>query len=98
MSRICTTVHRKFPELNFVGMCHEIASLERYLPEILNTPFSNLALRAGGLNHFSVLLNANYRDSAKRQHADIRAKAPAYFEKLPGFARIFTAIPANLEN
>lgn len=27
MSRICTTVHRRFPQLNFVGMCHEIASL-----------------------------------------------------------------------
>lgn len=88
MSRICTTVHRKFPQLNFVGMCHEIASLERYLPEILNTPFENLALRAGGLNHFSVLLNANYRDSGKDAYADIRAKAPAYFEKLPGFTDI----------
>ena len=31
MSRICTTVHRKFPNLNFIGMCHEIASLERHL-------------------------------------------------------------------
>ena len=27
MSRICTTVHSKFPNLNFIGMCHEIASL-----------------------------------------------------------------------
>ncbi len=88
MSRICTTVNRKFPQLNFVGMCHEIASLERYLPEILSTPFSNLELRAGGLNHFSVLLNARYRDSGKDAYADVRAKAPAYFEKLPGFSDI----------
>lgn len=88
MSRICTTVNRKFPQLNFVGMCHEIASLERYLPEILNTPFSNLELRAGGLNHFSVLLNARYRDSGNDAYPDVRAKAPAYFEKLPGYSDI----------
>lgn len=88
MSRICTTVHRRFPGLNFVGMCHEIASLERYLPEMLDTPFSNLVLRAGGLNHFSVLLEASYRDSGKDAYADIRAKAPGYFEKLPGYSDI----------
>jgi alpha-galactosidase len=88
MSRICTTVHRAFPELNFVGMCHEIASLERYLPELLGTPFANLELRAGGLNHFSVLLTAAYRDSGKDAYADIRAKAPAYFATLPGFTDI----------
>lgn len=86
MSRICTTVHRRFPELNFVGMCHEIASLERYLPEILDTPFDNLTLRAGGLNHFSVLLEAHYKDSGKDAYADVRAKAPAYFSRLPGFS------------
>lgn len=88
MSRICTTVHRQFPQLNFVGMCHEIASLKRYLPEILNTPFDNLALRAGGLNHFSVLLEARYRDSGQDAYPDVRTRAPAYFETLPGYSDI----------
>ena len=32
MTAITTTVLRKHPQLKFVGMCHEIASLERYLP------------------------------------------------------------------
>lgn len=88
MSRICTTVHRRFPELNFVGMCHEIASLERYLPEMLGTTFENLDLRAGGLNHFSVLLEARYKDSGKDAYADVRAKAPDYFSRLPGYSDI----------
>ncbi|CAI0803842.1 Alpha-glucosidase [Serratia rubidaea] len=88
MSRICTTVQRKFPELNFVGMCHEIASLERYLPEMLGTPFSNLQLRAAGLNHFSVLLEASYKDSGRDAYPDVRAKAPGYFERLPGYSDI----------
>ncbi|AGB82526.1 family 4 glycosyl hydrolase, alpha-galactosidase/6-phospho-beta-glucosidase [Serratia sp. FGI94] len=88
MSRICTTVQRKFPELNFVGMCHEIASLERYLPEMLGTPFSNLQLRAAGLNHFSVLLEASYKDSGRDAYPDVRVKAPGYFERLPGYSDI----------
>ena len=38
MSRICTTVHRAFPDLKFVGLCHEISSLRMYLPLILGYP------------------------------------------------------------
>jgi alpha-galactosidase len=90
MSRICTTVHRRFPQLNFVGMCHEIASLERYLPEMLGTTFENLSLRAAGLNHFSVLLEASYKDSGKDAYGDVRAKAPDYFSRLPGYSDILT--------
>lgn len=88
MSRICTTVHRRFPQLNFVGMCHEIASLERYLPEMLCTSFDNLQLRAAGLNHFSVLLEARYKDSGADAYADVRARAPDYFATLPGYSDI----------
>lgn len=69
-------------------MCHEIASLERYLPEMLGTPFSNLQLRAAGLNHFSVLLEASYKDSGRDAYPDVRAKAPGYFERLPGYSDI----------
>ncbi len=49
MTSIVTTVLRKYPSLKFVGICHEIASLERYLPSILETPpFSNLQTRSAG--------------------------------------------------
>ncbi len=82
MTKICTTVHRKFPELKFVGLCHEINSLEEHLPRILDTPFENLKTRAGGLNHFSILVEAGYKDSGKDAYPDIRAKAPDYFGEL----------------
>lgn len=88
MTAITTTVLRKYPDLKFVGMCHEIASLERYLPAILDTPFSNLSLRSAGLNHFSALIEAHYRDSGKDAYPDILAKAPAFFEKEPGYSDI----------
>jgi len=88
MSRICTTVHRKYPELKFIGLCHEIASLRQHLPQILNSPFDNLKIRAGGLNHFSILLEASYEDTGRDAYPDIREKAPAYFEKFPEFSQI----------
>lgn len=83
MSRICTTVHRRFPELAFVGLCHEIESISQHLPLILDTPWENLKTRCGGLNHFSILVEATYVDSGRDAYPDIREKASQYFEQLP---------------
>jgi alpha-galactosidase len=88
MSRICTTVHRKYPGLRFVGLCHEIGSLPRHLPRMLGTSLSNLEIVAGGLNHFSVLLKLTYRDTGEDAYPDVRDKAPAYFEKLPDLRQV----------
>lgn len=83
MSRICTTVTRAFPGIRFIGLCHEIASLPRFLPQILGVPYEALEVRAAGLNHFSVVVSAKYRDSGKDAYPDIRAKAPAFFAAMP---------------
>lgn len=83
MSRICTTVHRAFPELRFVGLCHEVSSLHRYLPDLLGVPWESLSTTAGGLNHYSCLLRAAYQDG-RDAYPDIRSKAPEFFRKLPG--------------
>lgn len=83
MSRICTTVARALPEVKFVGLCHEIFSLERHLPKILGVKFEDLQLQAAGLNHFSCLLEARYADG-RDAYPDIRQKAAAYFTTLPG--------------
>ena len=88
MTAITTTVKRKFPELNFIGMCHEIASLERYLPSILETPWDNISCRAAGLNHFSVMLEASYKDSGRDAYPDVMERAPEFFEKEPGFSEL----------
>lgn len=89
MTAITTTVLRKYPELKFTGMCHEIASLERYLPTILETPFDNLELESAGLNHFSVVLSAKYRDTGTDAYKDIMTKAPVFFESEPGYSDIW---------
>ena len=89
MTAICTTVARAYPDLRFTGLCHEIASLHRYLPTILDTPYENLELTAGGLNHFSVVLEARYRDRGADAYPDILAKAPLFFAAEPGFSDIW---------
>ncbi|PNP50029.1 hypothetical protein THARTR1_09252 [Trichoderma harzianum] len=42
---------------------------------MLNTSAENLELKAGGFSHFSVLIEAKYKDSGKDTDADIRATA-----------------------
>jgi len=86
MSRICTTVHRALPELKFIGLCHEIASLQYFLPQILGVPFEALEVRAGGLNHFSCVLTARYKDTGADAYPDIRAKAPQFFGNMPSLS------------
>jgi alpha-galactosidase len=88
MSRICTTVHRAFPDLRFVGLCHEIASLYQHLPAILDTPIGNIEFRAGGLNHFSVLVEASFRDSGRDAYPRILERAADYFETVPDMGSV----------
>jgi alpha-galactosidase len=83
MSRICTTVTRAFPDLKFIGLCHEINSLEHYLPYVLGVPYDQLKVRAAGLNHFSVVVTAEYAETGADAYPDIREKAPQFFGNMP---------------
>ena len=72
-------------------MCHEIASLERHLPPLLEQPRENIRYRAGGLNHFSVMSECTYVDSGKDAYDDVRARANGYFSQQPGYSEILQA-------
>lgn len=95
MSRICTTVHRRFPNLRFVGLCHEIASLYQHLPILLDRPIEDISFRAGGLNHFAVLVEATYRKDGRDAYPDVLAGAQAYFEDLPDLGSIMKKLFDN---
>ena len=82
MQRVCHAVTSKFPEIKFIGLCHEIDSMRRQLPYLMETDFSNIKFRAGGLNHFSILLEVKYLDSGKDGYPRIRKKFNSYFESL----------------
>ena len=82
MQRICHAVTTKHPNLKFTGLCHEIASMERQLPTLMDTEFSNIEIKAGGLNHFSILLEAKYKDTGKDGYPMIKEKFYNYYSKL----------------
>ena len=88
MSRICTTVHRAFPDLKFIGLCHEIASLRNYLPTILGVEYDDLDVQAAGLNHFSCVLTAKYKATGADAYPDIRERAPKFFGNMPSMNAI----------
>jgi len=83
MSRICLAIKRKFPNQKFVGLCHELGNnAPQILPKILDTPMSNIEIKAGGLNHFGVVLEAKYRDTGRDAYPDIRQKGPTILRRL----------------
>jgi alpha-galactosidase len=82
MSRICLAIKRKFPSLKFVGLCHEYYHHEIIVSRILDTPLSNLEIKAGGLNHFGILLDVKYKNSGKDAYPDIRKKGPDYLRSI----------------
>ncbi|MFO8018285.1 MAG: alpha-glucosidase [Promethearchaeia archaeon] len=82
MSRICLAIHKKYPKLNFVGLCHEYHHHLPIIAKIIETDVSNLEVKAGGLNHFGVILDIKYKDSGKDAYPDIRKKGPHYLEDL----------------
>ena len=104
MSRICTTVNRAYPDLKFIGMCHEVESLRMFLPYILGVPFEKLKVRAAGLNHFSALITAEYVESGENALPDIMGRAPHFFANMPAMNEVYKYFketgewPENIED
>lgn len=80
MTNILTAISRKYPDLKFVGLCHEISSMVIHLPKILNVPFEDLNTLSGGFNHFSCLLDATYKKDGTSAMDDIMKKGIPYFD------------------
>ena len=93
MQRICHAVTTKFPELKFYGLCHEIASMERQLPALMETSIHNIEFKAGGLNHLSILLEATYKDSKKDAYPIIRNKFETFYSRLINYHDGFCSEP-----
>lgn len=82
MQRICHAVTTKFPDLRFIGLCHEIKSMNRQLPDLMETEMHNIEYRAAGLNHLSILLEARYKNTGKDGYPIIKQNFDAYFSDL----------------
>jgi alpha-galactosidase len=86
MTAVCTTVARAFPKAKFVGLCHEIGWLSRWLPGILGMELKDIKFRAAGLNHFSCALEVKAAKDGRDLYPEVRAKAAAFFEREPGYS------------
>jgi alpha-galactosidase len=86
MTAICTTVKRAFPQAKFIGMCHEIGWLGRWLPRMLGMKLEDMHFTAAGLNHFSCMLELKDRKSGKDLYPLVLKKAEAFFIKEPGYS------------
>jgi len=89
MTAICTTVARAFPKARFIGLCHEIGWLSRWLPRILQKPENDIQFRAAGLNHFSCALEIRDRRDGRDLYPEVRAKAASFFVRDPGYSDLF---------
>lgn len=85
MIRISHAIFTAYPDLRYVGLCHEIASLVHHLPILLGIRANNLTIKAGGLNHFSVLLEAKRKDTGEDLYPVIREKGPEYFREAENY-------------
>ena len=86
MTAICTAVKRAFPQAKFTGMCHEIGWLHKWLPKILNKEYEDLEIKAGGLNHFSCLLEVKDKKSGNDLYPEVLSKVHALFEHEVGYS------------
>ena len=89
MTAICTTVKRAYPQAKFVGMCHEIGWLGRWLPPMLNRKLEDMHFRAAGLNHFSCMLELTDKKTGMDLYPEVLSKADAFFRREPGYSDLY---------
>ena len=76
LSRICLAIKRKYPSLKFVGLCHEFEDFMPILNKILGKPVLNFKIKAGGLNHFGVILDIKHKDTGQDAYPIIHKNGP----------------------
>lgn len=86
MTAICTTVKRAYPDAKFIGMCHEIGWLSKWLPRMLGKKKEDLFFRAAGLNHFSCMLELKDAKSGTNLYPEVLKKAHDFFLREPGYS------------
>jgi len=97
MSRICLAIHRAVPDLNTVGLCHQINLLLMHLGYILDESVQdlpskeklaknkeyreNVKIITGGLNHFAFVLDMEDMRTGKNLMNAFNERAMKYYTK-----------------
>lgn len=89
MTAVVTTVKRAFPEARFVGLCHEIGWLSRWLPRMLGMAEKDLSFTAAGLNHFSCMIELSETATGRDLYPEVRKRAREFFLREPGYSDLY---------
>jgi len=89
MTAIVTTVKRAFPQANFIGLCHEIGWLSRWLPRMLGKNEEDLSFTAAGLNHFSCMITLSDVKTGKDLYPEVRKRAGEFFLREAGYSDLY---------
>jgi alpha-galactosidase len=81
MSRILLSIKRSYPDLSIVGLCHEIAHAQDFLPKILKIPFDKMDLWCGGLNHMGAVIKARHKDTNEDLIPEIRRRGVKFLNR-----------------
>ncbi|MEJ2250894.1 MAG: alpha-glucosidase [Candidatus Lokiarchaeota archaeon] len=79
MSRVCLAIKRT-AKIKFIGLCHEIHSLQLHLPKLLNKKLESLKMTVAGLNHFGFLLGLEDLNTGDDLIPEFNEKAMEYFK------------------
>ncbi|MHA2020815.1 MAG: family 4 glycosyl hydrolase [Candidatus Thorarchaeota archaeon] len=96
MSRILLAIKRKYPNLKAVGLCHEIDFAQDLLPKILKTPFANMDLWCGGLNHMGSIVKATKKDTNEDLIPEIRQRGVKFLKRWRWTPQSRLALPVDL--
>ncbi|MBA7675333.1 Alpha-glucosidase [subsurface metagenome] len=82
MSRVCLAIKRCTKNLKFVGLCHQIGYLNRFLPKMFNKKIEDFKITAVGLNHFGFLIGLEDFKTGKSLMPKFNNKALKYLNKV----------------
>ncbi len=80
VARISLAVHRAYPNLKYVGLCHQIGFLKYHLPRMFNCSIEELQLVVSGLNHFGFLIGLTNVKTGENLMPEFNRQCMEYFK------------------
>jgi alpha-galactosidase len=80
MARVCLSIKRVAPSLNFVGLCHEVLGMELHLMQMFKKNIKDLKLIVGGLNHFAFLFGLEDLKTGNNLMPEFNSRVMDYFK------------------
>ena len=80
VARISLAIHRKYPKIKFIGLCHQIEFLNNHIPRMFNKPLEELKMIVAGLNHFGFLIGLEEFKTGKNLLPEFDSKCFDYFD------------------